>query len=316
MSKIFKLLSIIAVFYQSVIADTTVCSSLTPCSIDYDSPTIQYTDIIRQLPSACTHTQFNSTTEIDWSDREKNPCLINVVNPPSSNLVQGTCGSCYAFAAAGAIESAYAIKNLLTFDTNITTPIPPAVGFAPAISPQQIMDCSYNYETLNNKIFNEGCNGGAAKVAYRWASETSTTLCTSNSYPYRGKRGICNPVCTPVTTVFSQTNIPSNNTAAILSALNFGPVSVVIQADKPIFTNHVSVYSLNPNDCGQVQNHAVLLVGVEPNPFDPTKSYWKIRNSWGAKVGAFGYWYLLKDGYPAPQGQCGIAIRPSQPVLV
>jgi C1A family cysteine protease len=70
----------------------------------------------------------NPPQSIDWSDKK-------AVGPVRN---QGSCGSCWAFSAVGAIEGLDAIKN-----GNINT-----------YSPQQLVDCAGgSYE-------NEGCNGG------------------------------------------------------------------------------------------------------------------------------------------------------------
>jgi len=59
---------------------------------------------------------------------------------------QGGCGACYAFAATGAMEGAYAIKHKSLI----------------SISEQQIVDCSSSYG-------NNGCNGGNNEKTFLYA---------------------------------------------------------------------------------------------------------------------------------------------------
>ena len=42
--------------------------------------------------------------------------------------------------------------------------------------------------------------------------------------------------------------------------------------------------------------------------------YWIVRNSWGANWGENGYIRILKNSED-PQGECGIAMDPSYPVI-
>jgi C1A family cysteine protease len=58
---------------------------------------------------------------------------------------QGYCGSCYAFAAINALESAYAIKRGILYN----------------LSEQQIIDCDTG---------NYGCNGGWPDTALTYAA--------------------------------------------------------------------------------------------------------------------------------------------------
>jgi C1A family cysteine protease len=71
---------------------------------------------------------------------------------------QGACGSCWAFSALGAMESAYSIKGK-TYD----------------LSEQQLVDCSKNYG-------NKGCGGGWMSSAFQYILAKNIT--SEKAYPY------------------------------------------------------------------------------------------------------------------------------------
>ena len=75
---------------------------------------------------------------------------------------QGSCGSCWAFAATGALEAQY----------KRTT------GQLVYMSEQQLIDCSWAYG-------NRGCNGGHANYGFQYISGCGG-VCSQNSYPYLG----------------------------------------------------------------------------------------------------------------------------------
>ncbi len=95
------------------------------------------------------------------------PALPKALDWRSSKAVtpirdQGNCGSCYAFAAVAAIESALIIAkkgNAATLD----------------LSEQQLVDCTWNY-------YNLGCNGGIMDACFEYL--TFMSLMPEASYPY------------------------------------------------------------------------------------------------------------------------------------
>merc|ERR1711862_574188 len=79
--------------------------------------------------------------------------------------------------------------------------------------------------------------------------------------------------------------VPAGDENALMAALNIGPVSVLIEADKRAFNGYSGGILDNPA-CGTQLDHAVLLVAYGTQG---TKDYWKIKNSWGPGWGEGGY---------------------------
>ncbi|XP_055296407.1 procathepsin L-like isoform X2 [Sitodiplosis mosellana] len=80
---------------------------------------------------------------------------------------QNPCGSCWAFAATGALESQHFIKT----------------GKLVPFSEQNLIDCSQSYG-------NEGCNGGWVDSAYKYIKD-NVGINLEGCYPYEAKDNVC-----------------------------------------------------------------------------------------------------------------------------
>ena len=76
---------------------------------------------------------------------------------------QGSCGSCWAFATVGALESLSSIRDRKS----------------QLLSEQQFLDCTYGLSSLS------GCSGGWPSAAMEWSKTNGNTL--NSSYPYNAK---------------------------------------------------------------------------------------------------------------------------------
>ena len=171
---------------------------------------------------------------------------------------QGSCGSCWAFAATAAHES----YQVLTNKEPITI----------ALSPQQLVDCSYisPYE-------NQGCNGGYGMHAMEYIKDFGQT--TEMNYPYKA----ATMACTRPRGEYTMTGVVEvTGCANMENALTTRPLAVRVDA-----SNWKSYGSGVFSDCVQNLNHAVLLVAS-------TSSYWVIKNSWSPSWGEQGFIRLLK----------------------
>jgi C1A family cysteine protease len=206
-------------------------------------------------PLASAHLAL--TTQWDWREAGK-------VTPVKN---QGSCGSCYAFAAMACFESKLLIDGAGTFD----------------LSENNVKECEW---------FGSSCSGGNDWIVSNYLSANGTVLETCD--PYVSIDVACEGDCAYQQTalgwnMISFSQVPS---AEVLKSY--------IQAHGPIYT---SMYAGNSDAWStefqryngsytlyhpgtEAPNHAVLIVG-----WDDTLSHgggqgaWIVKNSWGTSWG-------------------------------
>lgn len=164
---------------------------------------------------------------------------------------QGSCGSCWAFAACGQFEA-----NIKRFD-----------GVTRDLSEQFLVNCAES-----------GCSGG-------WCPDyifKSKGAVYEADLPYKAKDGTCGAY-TYHEKIISYKEIAKQPTVTQLkeAIYQYGPlwVTVCVGSNFSAYKNGV----LTKTDAGSV-NHAVVLCGWD----DATES-WVMRNSWGSSWGEQGY---------------------------
>jgi len=196
---------------------------------------------------------------------------------------QGSCGSCWAFATVGAVESAYCLKT----------------GSLTQFSEQYLTSC----ETQQSR----GCSGGFPDGAIEYVAQHG--ICKASDYPYTsgnsGNTGQCNDSCEKVQVGVKGAVSVNGGDSGLASAIDRQPVVVVVAAGNSVWKQY-SGGVVSSCDTSNV-DHAVLAVGYSEN-------YFKIRNSWGSQWGENGY-ILLQRGGSQRSGTCEILSAPSYPSL-
>jgi len=188
-----------------------------------------------------------------------------VLTTPIKN--QGSCGSCWAFAAAAQIESDAMRLLAQTF----------------ILSPAQINDCS---------TANSGCNGGWPATAMAYVQSAGGLMLDSDYPYYAGSTGVTGACSTgtlflPKVSVSSYSFVGTNVEDTMASyLLSTGPIQVDMAASA---WNSYTGGIMTAASCGTSINHAIQAVGVYIDPTGATPSYWKIRNQWGSGWGEAGF---------------------------
>jgi hypothetical protein len=189
---------------------------------------------------------------LDWRNRSG-----NWVTPVRN---QGGCGSCWAFAAVGVIESR----------VNIGLGNP---SYGPDLSEQELVSCSKA----------GSCQGGQEGAAISYAR--SAGLVRESCFPYSAANLQCKRCASPdVVKVLGYTI--ASDLQRIREAVNiYGPVTVYMAVYEDFFYYTKGVYR---HVSGALSGfHAVSIVG-----YNDTGSYWICKNSWGSRWGESGYFRI------------------------
>ncbi|KAH3743024.1 cathepsin L [Pelomyxa schiedti] len=197
---------------------------------------------------------------------------------------QGHCGSCWAFSAVGAMESAKAI----------------ATGKLVQLSEQQLVDC----ETRCH-----GCSGGAISTAFQYVVDEGG-IETELSYPYKAADSLCKSEKTKYfTSIKGYRAIPHGDENQLIQAImTVGPVSVAIDASLFSFKHYRGGVYQDPECSTTSLHHAVLAVGFGHDKLSGL-DYIKVKNSWGTGWGEKGYIRMA-----ANINCCGIASKAKYPL--
>jgi len=226
----------------------------------------------------------------DWRKPDNNrPVGVTAVKD------QGQCGSCWAFSATEALESATILAGKKS--------VP--------LSPEQTVDC----DTTDG-----GCNGGDTVTAYAYMKQAGGVVGES-SYPYTaGVTGAAS------TCAFKKADVKASlkgftyatptcsdecktQDEALLAANLYhnGPVSICVDASP--WQLYLGGVLTSDSGCGSAYtslDHCVQLVGYGVDATSGQK-YWSVRNSWAAIWGEAGY---IRLAYGA--NTCGVADEATQ----
>ncbi|KAF4709129.1 hypothetical protein FOZ62_011235, partial [Perkinsus olseni] len=161
---------------------------------------------------------------------------------------QGSCGSCWAFSATGALEGLH--KNVS--------------GELVSLSEEELIDCSSKYNNM-------GCVGGLPNQAFQYVADHG--LESEKDYPYQSKNASpLIPVVLPCDSEsrkdvikahsVSHVNVKPKSKSSLLAAVaSAGPISVGLDGWSKAFQHYGG--GVLDSGCYPATNHAVLTVGYD-----------------------------------------------------
>ncbi|MBN1762278.1 MAG: hypothetical protein JW878_04265 [Methanomicrobia archaeon] len=194
----------------------------------------------------------------DWRNKDGQNWITSVKN-------QGSCGSCWAFAALGAVE---AVINIERNDPDID------------------IDLSEQHLVSDCCTYCGNCGGGSPWNALYYIEDNGVP--DEACFSYQASNSSCSP-CSDwpdrawtIENAYWITSPLEERTEAYKWGLEtYGPMIVVLHATSDFLYYTGGIYEpVLTEDWGAVPNHAVVLVG-----YNDTEQYWIIKNSWGVYSG-------------------------------
>jgi len=247
-------------------------------------PRLATASFLQEVSAAKDHDNMLSlAASVDWRQKVASNATLAAKD-------QGACGSCWAVAAAGALELHAAATN----------------AQVEPVSYEQLVDCVENLRQCGGT---GGCHGATAELALEFVQNHGLDL-ASNYHGYQsGGSGQCTRPSSPALLSEGYVRLPENEGQPLLEAVaTHGPV--VVSAD----ASEWSMYANGVFDsCNKdsIINHAILLMGYGEDE-SLGKKYWLIRNSWGPDWGEAGFIRLLR--HSSDEQYCGTDTRPQDGV--
>ncbi len=182
---------------------------------------------------------------------------------------QGSCGSCWAFATAGVMESAIKIRD----------------GVGRDLSEQHLVSCNTN---------GWGCSGGWwAFDYYVDQGESDDGAVYEADFPYQAADVGCSPPY-PHHETITHWGGASASVSGIKQAIqDHGPIAVAVCVGSAFHDYQGGVFQTDessscPDD--KPINHGVVLVGWDDSR--GSSGAWRLKNSWGSYWGEGGYMWI------------------------
>jgi len=237
------------------------------------------------------HVIANTPDEFSWKDFEGKDWMT----PAKS---QGACGSCWDFAAHGALESIVKIRE-------------EAPDLSIDLSEQYVLSCL----PAAANHYGQGCYGGTPYGAFYYMMDTSPEGNNANGaipescFPYKASHNVpCSDKCenwedllVPILNCSeSYLGFDSPENRAIIKSLIYqnGPIAAAMNVTSD-FTNFWSNHH-DPNDYfpdphapwGEMLNHIIVILGWKNDSSITNGGYWICKNSWGTTWGYQGFFNI------------------------
>ncbi len=215
---------------------------------------------------------FNGRASYDWRDH----------NGVTAVKDQANCGSCWAFATTGMVESAILIYDGLNRD----------------LSEQQLVSC-------NNEGY--GCDGGWFLPQHYMNPGGILETCM----PYQASDSVpCSEAsCDKVAFIDGYDEI-NDSVTSIKNALVDGPVAVAFYVYDDLYYYSGGCYS---HGSASGVNHGVVIVGYDDAECSGDGA-WIVKNSWGTDFGENGFFKIKYGDCNIGYGATRVYYTPSSPV--
>jgi hypothetical protein len=176
---------------------------------------------------------------------------------------QGNCGSCWDFAACGALESSIKIHGGVELD----------------LSEQQVLSCATP---------GWGCNGGWSTIT--WIHFRDYGAVSEECMPYGADDEIpcTEDECELIAATREWTDIPSNVDAIKTAVHEYGPITTGFAVQEDFVYYDGGCYELE-GDYGL--NHLMVIAGWDDDACGG-EGAWLVKNSWGDGWGEYGYVWI------------------------